>query len=146
MNAALRLCDAPLILLIQDDWRLLEPLDLEAGADLLLAEPSIDLIRYSWPDRDDMRPTFTDYGNGFRRIDMQGRWAYGDDPHLRRRDFMERRGWYLEGGGHGSASGDMMARLVAGNATIVAADRCYFRHFGDVSSVLDEKRPRRVPR
>ena len=45
MNAALRLCTAPLILLVQDDWELQSDLDLKPAADFLLARPSVDVIR-----------------------------------------------------------------------------------------------------
>ena len=55
-------------------------------------------------------------------------------------------GWYLEGGGHGTASAEMMGRLRRGRAEIAAADRCYFRHHGDVTAVLNDTRNRRIKR
>lgn len=146
MNAALRLGGSPTVLLVQDDWLLLRELDLSPGVDFMEAG-SADLLRYSFPDWDVMRPTMRAGPDDWLRIDVRGRWPYGDDPHLRRRDFMDRWDWYLEGGGHGSASATLMRQLVAGRADIaVAAETSYFRHFGDVTAVLDDQRHRRITR
>lgn len=146
MNAALALCTAPVVLLQQDDWRLIHQLDLSAGAQYLLENPRVDLLRYSWPEDPKMLPTFTDHRDGWRRIDVNGLWPYGDDPHLRRPDFMIRYGWYYEGGGHGSASATMLRFLRRKGAVIAAANQCYYKHFGEVTSVIDDKRKRRAPR
>lgn len=140
MNAALRLCSADLIYLHQDDWRLLYPLDLSPGASFLSAHSEVDLLRYSWPDNDRMRPTFIDRPDGFRQVDVHGKWPYGDDPHLRRRDFMDKWGWYLEGGPHASASAQFMTLLKQQEANIRVADRCYYQHFGQISSYPNEPR------
>ncbi len=145
MNAALRLGSSDTVLLVQDDWRLLEPLDLSPGIEFMEGGGA-DLLRYSYPDEDQMRPTFVPHEDGWRRIVLTDRWPYGDDPHLRRRSFMDRWGHYFEGGSHGTASATMMRTLVDGGADIAAADRCYFRHFGDVTAVLDDKRGRRITR
>lgn len=146
MNAALRLGCSPTVLLQQDDWMLLEPLDLSPGADFLCVHREVDLIRYSWPDNDRMCPTFIAQPDGWRKIDMARKWPYGDDPHLRHRSFMGRYGWYLEGGRHGSASGTLMRLLLAHNANIRAADRCYYVHGGPVTSVIGDIRNRREQR
>lgn len=141
MNAAIRMCSGDFIFLDQDDWCLCEPLDLSPGANLLEQYPEIDLIRYSWPLAPYMLPTFLPGPDGWRLIDPKGKWPYGDDPHLRRRDFMGKWGWYFEGGGHGSASGDMMDKLAQGNAVIAAADKVYYGHKGYVTAVVNDKRP-----
>lgn len=146
MNAALRLCAAPLIFLVQDDYELLEPLDLSPGADFLLRHGEVDLVRYSYFLDPHSGTRFEGSLDGWRRVDIDGPWPYGDDPHLRRPDFVDKWGWYLEKGRHGVSEYQMLLRLVHGRATIVAADRCYFGHFGEVASVIDEYRPRAVPR
>lgn len=146
MNAAIAMCMAPTILLQQDDWRLKHPLDLSDGADFLMEHREVDLLRYNWPLDPHMMPTFIEQPGGWRRIDVRGKWPYGDDPHLRRQDFMWKHGWYYEGGGHGSASGTLMKWLVKRNAVIAAADKPYYGHGGPVSSVLNDKRKRRVER
>lgn len=143
MNAALRLCSAEVIFLVQDDWILLHPLDLSPGAEFMLAHREIDLMRYSYPDVDRMRPTFHSRPDGWRDIDPGSAWFYGDDPHLRRPDFMDKWGWYLEGSYHSSASQALMSKLKAGNAKICAADKCYFQHHGKISSYPNEIRPGR---
>jgi len=145
MNAVLAMCTAATILLQQDDWRLIHPLDLSPGAEFLLINRRVDLLRYSWPEDPAMLPTFIEQ-RGWRQIDSQGKWPYGDDPHLRRQDFMHRHGWYYMGGGHGSASATMMRWLKKKQAVIAAADQTYFKHCGAVTSVIEDKRKRRVPR
>jgi len=144
MNAALRLCTAPLIFLVQDDFYLNEKLDLSPGADFMLEHVEVDLLRYSWPGDD--RVTLVECLDGFRRFDVQGDWPYGDDPHMRRPDFMSRWGWYLERTVHGASEGDMLHRLRRGRANIAAADKLYFGHGGAVTAVINDLRKRNVPR
>jgi len=151
MNAAMAMCTAPMILLQQDDWRLAYPLDLSPGADFLAEAHTVDLLRYSWPEDPAMLPTIEDRrggweNGGWRQIDIDGKWPYGDDPHLRRRDFMHKFGWYYEGGGHGTASSTLMRFLVKQRATIAAVDKVHFKHCGPVSSVINDARKRRVLR
>ncbi len=164
MNAALAMCTGDYILLQQEDWRLKHPLDLSDGADFLAARGHLsvvdeplgaspflrpDILRYSWPEDPKMHPAMIEQPRwpcGYRQIDVGGKWPYGDDPHLRRPGFMHDFGWYHEGGRHGSASASMMKFLVRRRAVIAAAGRCYYKHCGSVSSVLNDKRKRRVPR
>lgn len=145
MNAAMRMGDGDYIFLVQDDWLLLDDVDLSDGADKI-GDFSESFVRYSWPDQDGMRPIFLSHEGDFDQIDMSGPWPYGDDPHLRHRKSLETLGYYLEGGGHASASGDFMRRLIEQDAAIFATRRSHFRHIGDVSAVIDDKRPRRVHR
>lgn len=146
MNAAMKMGTGDFIYLQQDDWLLREPFDLSPGADLLEKYYQLDIVRYSWPDDDAMRPTFNGTLDGWRTIDPKGKWPYGDDPHLRRRDFMERWCWYKEGGGHGSASGSVMKAMAAGGAISVVADKVYYEHHGRVSAVLGDHRTGAVRR
>jgi hypothetical protein len=136
MNAALRLCTSPTIFLVQDDYELLYPLDISPGADLLEKHHDIDIIRYSYYTHPQNGTRFLGAleEDGFRTVDIYGPWPYGDDPHMRTPRTVERHGFYREGIGHGS-EGDMVHRLVAGRAKIVAYDRCYFGNFGEVSAV-----------
>ena len=143
MNAALRLCVTELLFLVQDDWLLLDDCNLSPGADYMRDHAEVDYIRYSWPG--DL-PTFVDYADGWRRIDWAGLWPYGDDPQLRRKSFPDKFGWYIEGGRHGVSEGAMVHSVSAKRATILAADKCYFGHCGEVASVIDEYRPRAVSR
>ena len=149
MNAALAMCSASTILLQQDDWLLVRPLDVSDGADFLLANRRVDLLRYSWPEDPAMLPTFVEqpsWPHGYRQVDTAGRWPYGDDPHLRRPDFFDRFGWYYEGGRHGTASGTLMRYLVKRRATIAADAAVSFRHCGAVSAVVNDHRKRRIQR
>lgn len=140
MNAAMAMGSGEFVFLQQDDWVLQHPLDLSPGADLLRRHPEIDIVRYNWPTAPGMEPTFSGDIEGWRLIDVQGKWPYGDDPHLRRRDFMDKWGWYYDKGKHGTASGALMRKLVLGNAKIVVADKPYYKHIGYVSAVVDDVR------
>lgn len=140
MNAAMRLGVGEFVYLQQDDWLLRYPLDLSPGADLLEKHNQLDIVRYCWPDNDRMRPTYNGELEGWRTIAPKGKWPYGDDPHLRRRDFMQKWRWYLEGGGHGSASASVMKMMAQGGALSVVADKVYYQHHGYVSAVLDDNR------
>ena len=143
-NAAIRLLDTDYILLVQDDRPLVYPLDLSPWAKLMEADKRIDIIRFEWPE--DGRPTFEDDPSGLRRFKL-GKWHYGDGPHLRRRDFMDKHGWYAEGESyHARPEHKMSARLTRDNAVILAADKVYFGNIGEVTAVIgghhNEVRPR----
>ena len=142
MNNAIRLCSAKHILVQQDDWRLEYPLDLSPGVDFMEAHPDVDMVRYCWPDNDRMRPTFISQPDGWRRIDMRGKWPYGDEPHLQRFDFTAKWGEFLEGGKHASASSALMHKLRTHGANIRVADKNYYRHFGQISSYPREQEQR----
>lgn len=147
MNNALRCCESDLVLLVQDDYMLLEPLDLSPGADAILADPAIDMIRYRYYVSPPHSTQFDGERGGFRCVKMDGPWPYGDDPHLRHSRMNQRHGLYVEGIGHAS-EGEMLHRLKRQNACILAADRLYFEHIGSVSAVpvSQELRPRAVGR
>lgn len=143
MNAALRLCTADLILLVQDDYLLLKPLNLSLGATLLETTPSLDLVRYAWPPgvnriTGQPRCLLRDHSDGWRRA-VDGR-IYGDDPHLRRRSFMNRFGWYLENAAHALSEGNYYLRLLALKANVAVADCPYFGHLGRVPAVMNDRR------
>jgi hypothetical protein len=53
---------------------------------------------------------------------------------------MEKWGWYMEGGPHGSASTDLMHKLAHGGAKILVADRNYYSHLSYVSAVINDTR------
>ncbi len=144
MNAAMRMGDGDLILLQQDDWCPRKRLDLSLGAHTLITplgqRTDVDIVRYSWPEAPNMLPTFGDLWDGWRRLDPAGKWPYGDDPHIRRRDFMDKWKWYYEGGKHGTASADLMGTLARGRALILVDHVNSYRHIGYASAVLGDTR------
>lgn len=138
MNAALRMGQSDFVLLVQDDRPLLKGLDLRPAVDFLACHPHVDMVRFAWPPG---RVRLVQNPDGWRRFDLHGGWPYGDEPHLRRRSFMDRWGWYQENVRFGAAEGIMLHHLVRGGATIVAADDIYFGHSGaGVSSVIGDTR------
>jgi hypothetical protein len=148
MNAGCKLARAEVFLLVQDDFELLEPLDLSPGAEFMARHPVVDLLRYSYYQHPQYGTQFAGEIEGWRLVNIDGFWPYGDDPQMRRPLFQHRWGPYIEDCRHGASEGDMLHRLVAGRATIAAADRSYFGHFGEVSAVpiAREHRPRGVSR
>lgn len=140
MNAAMRMGTGEFVYLQQDDWRLEYPLNLSLGASLLWRYRDMDIVRYCWPTDPRMLPTLTPGPEGWRAVDPKGKWPYGDDPHLRRRDFMAKWGWYYDKGKHGSASGYLMEKLAKQNGFSVVADKVYYQHIGYASAVLGDQR------
>ena len=138
MNAALALSSNPTILLVQDDCPLIHPLDLTPGIDLLAGDRSISMIRYEWPPQEH-RTRLVPYRAGWRQFELFGRF-YGDRAFMIRRDFMDRHGWYTEGGAHGSSEVAMSERLLADKALIVAPDKQYFQHLQGRSSIIGDTR------
>ena len=135
MNSAMKVSSAPLSLVVQDDFELLAPLDLSDGADFMLEHDDVDLLRYSYFTHPEQGTQFKGAIGKWRQVDIDGMWPYGDDPAMRRADFVRKVGWYLEGDRHGASESDMLLRLVASRAVICAGDRSYFGHFGQVASV-----------
>lgn len=140
MNAAGDLIQADYGLLLQDDFWLESPLDLSDGVDWMDAHPEADTLRYSWPGME--RVTVCGELDGLRRLDPHGSWPYGDDPHLRRRNFFERFGRYLEGPPHGNSEGNMLYAMARAGAQIYLADQIYFGHAGAVPAVINDLRER----
>jgi hypothetical protein len=147
MNNAIKACQSDVLFLVQDDYVLQHPLDLSPGVDVLRRNDAVDMIRYRYYVNPPHSTQFLGEVDGFRQVNILGHWPYGDDPHLRHRRMVERHGWYTEGIGHNS-EGDMLHRLVRNRACILAADKLYFEHFGQVSAVPEhqERRPRAVRR
>ena len=143
MNAALRLCKSPCVLIVQDDWVIQRSLDVTPGVELLADNSKVDMIRYAYPDNDRQRPTFRKRSDGWFKIDHSSTWLYGDEPHLQRVDFVRKWGYYLEGGPHASASQALMHKLRNGGATMVCDGTNYFKHIGQISAYPNESRPGR---
>jgi len=141
MNAALRLCSSELILLVQDDYKLIKPLDLSIGARFLETTPDVDIVRYQWPGlgADGPRCILQDHPDGWRRA-VGGR-IYGDDPHLRRRSLTDKAGWYVENRRHALAEGSYWFTLHKLGIGIAVADQCYFHNIGWVPTCINNPRP-----
>lgn len=144
MNDAMRASDSKYTMIVQDDWFLSEECDLSPGLFLMDQFPEIDIIRYSWPG--DTMVTYQGEFQGWKKLDPVGMWPYGDDPHIRRKSFVERFGPYIEYGHHGASEGDMVYRFGHKKALVLVADKCYFGHCGEVSAVINDERKRAVKR
>ena len=137
MNDAMKASKTKYTMIVQDDWFLHEPCDLSPGINLMESEPNVDIIRYSWPgDNVTIDGTF----QGWRKLDPNGLWPYGDDPHIRRDTFATRFEPYLSYGRHGSSEGRMVFAFGEKNAFVLLADKCYFGHCGVVPAVVNDER------
>lgn len=140
MNAAVKLCTSPAYVVCQDDYHLEAQLDLSAPVDFMLRHREIDLLRLGYfTDRVNGTQFIGEIEPGFREIDMTCKWPYGDEPHMRRQDFVPWWGEYTEGGLHGKSERDMLAKLVRGSGRLAAMDRSYFGHIGAVAAVPESQ-------
>jgi len=144
MNSAMEFNSSPLMMIVQDDWYITEECDLSPGIKLMQDHSQIDIIRYSWPES--LGVTVKGEFAGWRKLDPNGMWPYGDDPHIRRSTFVQKFGEYITYGHHGASEGDMVYRFGNRDAFILLADKCYFGHCGEVSAVINDERERAVSR
>lgn len=110
MNDALMLGHGDYILLTQDDWPWQKTVDISRDAMLLDVLPQYAFVRYA--------TFYTEFagwiaqGVPLGRVNMSGPYPYGDQPHLRRKDFATRKsatggapiGFYVD---PGPESGDL---------------------------------------
>lgn len=145
MNAALRMGDAPWELLVQDDFALIEPLDISEGIAFLDSHPGFAAVRYHYG----LNTTkFTGDVDGFRVVDINGPWPFSDSCQLRRRTFASAYGEYAESTEkrpvvHGGSESDMCSRLRASGANIAASPRPMFKHIGKTRAEYRDHRPSR---
>lgn len=139
MNGAVALAHAAgadCTLLLQDDFELLQPLDLSDSADFLAAHPEFCAVRYEFPFTRFVGPL----GDGFQEADKLGPWLFSDGPHLRPRWFVERIGQYVPGLPHGGQEVEMWHRLRASPYRVAATLEPLFWHAGAGRSTIPERR------
>lgn len=137
MNAALKLCTGSHLLLVQDDMFLQRSLDASMHAEFLDQHREYLFVRFD--------STYTTFngpidGTDLLDVNMQGRYSYQDEPSLRRADFVDSIGFYLENGPHGSASQSYNRYLNRrpGQWKIARTEPSYFKH-GGVKSSMPER-------
>ena len=132
MNAALRMGSAPYQLLVQDDFKLVESLDLTDGIVFLESHADFAAVRYHYG----LNTTrFTEEIDGFRVVDMTGPWPFSDSCQLRRRTFSSQYGEYLESSEshpvvHGGSESRMCGVLRDSGAKVAASRKPVFKHIG----------------
>lgn len=152
MNDALMLGHGDYILLTQDDWPWQERVDISHDCDILEKSPWVGLIRYA--------TFYTEFveANHFARADfsvhelqivnMHGPYPYGDQPHLRRKDFATRKsatggapiGFYVDPGpesgeaNYATPENEMQVHLVKNGWQIAAYSPNVVAHNGCLST------------
>lgn len=136
MNRAIKLCSGEYIALFQDDMMLERECDLSPICDFLDANPKYALVRFD--------STYTQFhrsvatlpdGTKMMDVDMNGRYPYQDEPHIRPNPW--RFGWYVEGGAHGTASASINKFFTGrpGRFKIARTEPRYTKHGGIRSSM-----------
>jgi hypothetical protein len=149
MNAALKMgsgCD--FVILLQDDWVMVEPVDFSVYADFLQQNSAFAMVRFSWaeiPDGDERShwivkgPDVTwkgpDGAPPIRWLDPRSTYFYGDQPHMRRGTFERELGLFKEGGDLGEPEVELNGRLKLAKWQIGLSHKVLFHHIGEVSSV-----------
>ncbi len=126
MNAALRMGESDLILMVQDDWELSEPLDLRDSITFLANHDSFVAIRYQHGR--EMR--IVAHLDGFQVVQMRQMWPFLDSPRIQRRTMMDKYGEYVEGIGHLAAEHRYGRNLAMKGAKIAAYPFSVFQHLG----------------
>lgn len=143
-NRGLRQARGKYILQLQDDWLLTRRTEyLEHGIKALEAFDDIGLIRYTLEPRydfserrplDDFTVKLLDTEQSTRQL---ATYLYSDHPHLKRRDFHERLGYYLEGENMVKAELDMCQRFNQTpdfHAAMIDTEGELFAHIGEEES------------
>ncbi len=146
LNTVLKMCTAPLIFYLQDDWEMREPLDLEKDANFLI-ESDYDMIRYRYchPQRDKISLVSKELN--LYNVHHNVHNLYSDQPHLKKISFHEKYGYFPESTWKGYDSGDcemgFNGRLRKTNAKILfkdKSDRLFYHTSGSSEhSTLKEK-------
>ncbi len=131
-------------LLVQDDWVLMQPLDISPYADFLTGCREWGMVRFDWSLQEHhstWMPDFEWHGFRMRELSPESTYFYGDQIQLRRASFPQEYGWFLEGGKNiGTAEVDFNSRLQQTKWRIATTPERMFEHCGTVSSVTREER------
>lgn len=84
----------PWVLYIQDDFQLDLPLDIGPDVQIMKKNSSIDMVRYTWRKIEPHEYKTSTYDPSLLLLNPSSRHLYSDNPHLRRRDWLERTGPY----------------------------------------------------
>ena len=141
LNFAYAQCRNEIVLYVQDDWRLVRPLDLSPGAEILDREVQLAMVRYYVAFT-----TFVGEENGWSLINNSGEYPVADNPALVHKRFLRLTGGYRENGDPGHHEIAMIndfrrSGLKAVAPKEVAENRHhFFIHIGDVSAFPSKRR------
>lgn len=125
------------ILLTQDDYVLMDTLDIEAYCDFLSNNNEYALIRLGYsplPAHTLLGPIFEWYGLNLRYLDGRSAYLYGDQPHLRRKNSLINLARYSEQGGIGNPEVEFNGTLQGSKWLIAGSIHQAFEHCGTLTS------------
>lgn len=127
----------PWVLYVQDDFELELPLEIGPDVDLMIANPSIDMIRYTWRKINPADYHVSTYRSDLFQLNHPCSHLYSDNPHLRRRDWLERTGPYVT---QDNAACENLMRRRANELSmkVLLTSKQPFRHSG-IETVMWEK-------
>jgi len=145
LNNVLKMCSAPFIFYLQDDWLLTRTCNIEKDVDFLLSS-NYDLIRYRFARRDENKLTLINKKLDLYEIshDIFGAF-YSDQPHLKKLSFHKKYGYFPESLNKGFDSGNCETQynriIKKSNARILfkANTDGLFKHISGKNSTLKEK-------
>jgi hypothetical protein len=137
LNDAYALCESSVRLYVQDDWKLMRPLDIAPDI-LRIQESDIAGIRYLVPDSEAIKHVTRGYGD----LDTSKQFVIPDWPMLSHRRWLEATGPYVGRPGHNrDHESNMAAKIHSSGLRVLVPDHLigkhrwhYFRHIGFVSS------------
>lgn len=120
---------SPLVLLLEDDWELIKPLNLEKHAEVLLKHEDVGIIRLGYLGGT-MDASYEDFGEGkycWRLKRGTGVYIYSGQVSLRHERFYKSVGWHNESTSPGEEELEMCKRF---NATENAPDNLWPGEYG----------------
>ena len=142
MNACLQTIfdTTDLVMIMEDDWVLNNPLDLQPYVNLLMNHQEYGMIRMGYISPGFTAVLISEEGKLFWRLEQNGvQYRYSGHPSLRHKRFHEQYGYYDEGltPGWTELSMDGKVSAVANGPHIVYPAECgawgFFGHIGTVS-------------
>lgn len=105
---------APLVLVMEDDWKLNRPVDMRPYVNTLMNYPENGLIRYGYISTNILGYTISHEGRMFWRIESNKEtYRFTGHPSLRHSRFHEHYGWYDEGRAAGETELSMCGKVNA---------------------------------
>lgn len=140
MNFVNTVGDNSYILLMQDDWQLLDNYDFSHGIEMLESYDDWGMIRYN----NDNFEGAKDIGNGLWELSPEcNGYYYSDNPHIKKRDYHTFTGPYRHiAGEHGAICENLMngdAKKVGHEHKIISIRETIFKHLGVAHTVINQK-------
>jgi hypothetical protein len=127
----------PWIMYVQDDFELESPLEIGYDISLMEANSEIDMIRYTWRKITPSEYQISEYRHDLYLLNTNCPHLYSDNPHLRRRDWLDRTGPYVTQD-NAACENEMRQKANELKLRVLLTKNQSFRHSG-IETVMWEK-------